>query len=184
MYEINPPPDLLQQGDVLKNIPFVLIPPLPLRIAKPFIGGKLARIVEKQALEDEEGGVRESALVDIFLKKIMVISQTCDILNRETIAVCPVYSVQEYKTRLMEALGWDDAKAQKRIDDDVSKGKTNYLFYLPPSNNFPAAVVDFQHINTVNRELLKIENRVICLSDFGRNLLSYNLAAFFSRPAV
>lgn len=186
IYEINPPPQLLQQGDVLKDIPFVLIPPLPFRIAKPFVGGKFATIKEVQKLEGEEG-VAESTLVDVFRQRIMIISQTCDILDRETVAICPVYSIEEYKAKLIEVMDGDTARAQKWLDENILKTKkkrVNYLFHLPPYNNFPDSVGDFQYINTIKKEFLGIENRLVSLSDLGRNVLSFDLATFFSRPAV
>jgi hypothetical protein len=182
LYAATPSSDL-EQGDVLTGIPFVLIPPFPLKIAKPAVGN-VASIEEIKSLGDFEEGEGKSALVDVFLRRVMIISQSCDILHREVVAVCPVYSIEEYKTRIMQLPGWDEAKAKKRIDDDISQRKTNYLFYLPPAGSFPASVADFQYINTVDKEFLKIENRVLSLSDLGRNVLSHGLLVFFSRPAI
>jgi len=200
-YSTNPSPDLLQQGDVLENIPFFVIPQLPLLIARKVGGETIDQDIQQAEItsyEDpsrliDEGLVNESAVVDLEMGRVMIVSQTCDIPLRDNVAVCKVFSVEEYREKSIEVymerrvdVDRDIAsrKADEHIESNLRKWRINYLFYLPAHNTTEELISDFQNINTIRIEFLKIENRAASLSPMARHMLANHLGQFLSRPAV
>jgi hypothetical protein len=191
IYEVNPNAEFLQQGDILKDIPFFFIPPLPLRIVRKTAEGetlsvKRADIIDFASAKDlkDSGSVEESVVVDLHIRNVILATQTCDIERRETIAVCPIYSLEEYKQKLVGS-GISETKFESQLVE-IKKYGLNYLFYLPPTDSLVESIVDFEYVNTIRNDntTINILNRTHSLSHYGRGLLAHRISEFFGRPAV
>ena len=198
MYNISPPKDLLQQGDIFENVPLFFIPPYPLRIIEEKAAGeapivKIANIYHYQKPEDLLRGrdsieVEESVAVDLRIRRALIISQTCDIKDRDAVAICPVFSFDEYeKNFLIKILKYETGQAANKLNA-VRTRSVNYIFYLPAYKtdglNLPESLVDLQYINTVPVNFLSIQSKLISLSDRARHTLAYQVSHFFGRPAL
>ncbi len=193
MYDDTPPSDILQQGDIFQNVPIFFIPPLPLRIIREKSEGvapvvKIADIFHYQTSldlisEKSPNIVEETAAVDLRVRTAMIMSQTCDVLHRKAIAICPVFSFSEYKEKLISELGCDERQAENKLQA-IRDRKVNYFFYLESHNNFPESLADLQEINTANKDFLKLEHRSVSLNNLSRHILAHQLGNYFMRPAI
>lgn len=114
----------------------------------------------------------------IRLSRVIILSQTCDIQNNNTVIVAPVYSLTEVT---------EDGRLSEGNVNLISKrrGAMKDWFYLPKLENIiEESFVDFQIIHYLPSKVLDdyLEKRVVALSDWGRHLLSWALADYFGRP--
>jgi len=154
-YEDDPDSNNFYQGDVLKDYDIIILPD---------------KTAKSQLVETS---VSTTGTAQMFVKKlrasIMIISQTCDILHRDFVAICPVFPI----SRL----------ANNERKDAVRGGKVNYRFWLPEKIGYiEESYVDFQIINTIKRDNLDLTSRVVALTDRYRTHLTNCLYKFFCRP--
>ena len=143
------------QGDVLSNYDIVILP------------DKIAQSSDPGTDKSDSG----SSL--IYIKKlrtnIIIISQTCDIENREFVAVCPVFPITRIKTT--------DKK------ESIRRNSVNYRFWLPAKTGFlNESYADFQIINTIKIDNIVIESRLVSLTERYRAHLTNGLSRYFCRP--
>src|SRR3989344_4717785 len=134
--------EVFYQGDLIEKFPFL--------------------ILNKEILPSELNSDGEKKLeVTAKLSLIMVLSQTCDVQNRENVIICPVYSVE-------------DKEFTRSEFDSIKKRKTGYWFYLPELEGIvKESVADFQNIYYIPRSMLNKykERKITSLSDWGRHHL-------------
>ena len=144
---------LLYQGDLIKDFPFL--------------------IFKKETLSGKFDSAEEVKLeVPAKLNTVIVLSQTCDVQNRENILVCPVYEMQVFSFNRDEI-------------ESIKKRKTGYWFYLPKlEGTIEDSVADFQTIYYVPRDFLESykSKKFLALSDWGRHHLGWALSNYFGRP--
>jgi len=169
-YESNPDPIRLYQGDIIKNFPVAVLPESVkvVRFKKKRQNYSEALIYSKDRLDDAFENGSEVILASSTLMNVMILSQTCDIEHREFVSIAPVFDINNIKNR------------SKR--DAVRNGKTFYRFYLPKLVSFQESFLDITTINSIRRATLKIEDRILSLSHFGRSHLSYFIFNYFNRP--
>lgn len=163
----------LLQGDILRSVPIVQTPD-KIQIAKPSKAEEKNKEILEYSVADEEKiedvykdgpeiilavGKRETAIV---------LSQTCDIQNREFVIIAPISSLDVI----------DNAKRR----ESIRKQKTFHRFYLPKSEFFEESFIDFSLLSSIKKDFLKIEDRLISLTDYWRNHLTWALNRYFCRP--
>jgi hypothetical protein len=144
---------LLYQGDLIKDFPFLIL-------KKETFSGKF----------DSHEEVRLE--VPAKLNTIMVLSQTCDVQNRENVLVCPVYEIQGFGFNKDEV-------------ESIKKRRTGYWFYLPKLEGIlEDSVADFQTVYYVPKDFLNSckLSKFVTLSDWGRHHLCWALSNYFGRP--
>jgi hypothetical protein len=146
----------------------------------PFIlFDKKIRYLEK--LEDSyklKTGVINSEEFGLFViakRQIIILSQTCDIENREFTLVAPVVEV----TKATES-----GFVKNKQIDSIKKRLINYLFYLPAYDNLNESIAILPMIQYVPKELILLHkgNRILSLSDWGIHHLTYAINRFLCRP--
>lgn len=173
MYYVSNPENYCFQGDVLQNIPILQAPDVI----------KIARVEELEGCASAEkyGVFNEEDVDDIYQNgpeivlangvrtKVILLSQTCDIQNRDFVVVAPVFDLKKVQNE----------NRKKAIRD----GKINYRFYLPASDgSFCESYVDFSLLSSVKASLINVSNRILSLSDTYRPHLVWGLNRYFCRP--
>lgn len=173
-YEANPNPTTLFQGDILEDCPVVVLPS-DLKILRPTETTSSGEenchyeVVNVGQISDAfASDGTETIVTKAYRTNIMIISQTCDITYRDFISIVPVFPI----TRI-------DNENRK---NSLRQGKVNYRFYLPESDGFEESYAEFTIINSVKKETLRIENRIISLTHYYRSHLVERLHSFFCRP--
>lgn len=163
--------DILYQGDVLKDFPFFIF-------QDSFRGLKQAErrgVFELKERETFESGEAILA-ISSRLNRVIILSQTCDVQERENIIIAPIYSI-----KLFEDSGiLKDGKAGL-----IRKRMINYWFYLPNLEGvLEDSFADFQTMYYVPRKILENHKRskLLTLSDWGRHHLGWALSSYFGRP--
>ncbi len=170
-YSDNPNPNTLFQGDIFPNVS-ILFAREKIEIFRPSTGKICSKISIKEMSEIQDAfnnGI-EIVLADAHITTIMIISQTCDIANRDFIHISPIFPLTRIET--------------ENRKKSIMQGKTNYRFYLPMVNSLEESYVDFPIINSIKKENINIEKRIASLSDHYRHHLDYHLSDFFSRPYI
>jgi hypothetical protein len=169
-YEYNPDPIRLYQGDIIKNFPVTELPEniKLVRLKEKGENYSEAFVYDKDQIDNAFENGSEVILANATLMNVMILSQTCDIEHREFVSIAPVFNIYNIE------------KSAKR--EAVRKGKTFYRFFLPSSENFQESFLDITTINSVKRVTLKIENRILSLSHYGRHHLVYFINSYFNRP--
>jgi len=172
MYYNENPDENFYQGDILRHFPIVILPD-QLEIARPITTTEDKGIIEAELrleseLPDAFSKGTELVLASAHRRNVMIISNTCDIDNREFVAVVPIFS-------LVQVEG-------KHRRDSIKGNKLNYRFYLPPVGDLVESYADFTIINSVRKDRLDIVNRIASLTDFYRHHLADALHRFFCRP--
>lgn len=159
---------LLYQGDILKDIPFIVLPDSNIQLPN----------IENTQVSDDSSrpffGQDNDVCVAIRYKAMgMIISQNCDIDNKNYILVTPIFPIELRYTNSRNHL------------ISLRKQKVKYEIHLPPINSLMIeSFVDLQVINTVKKEFVKIQNRVAVLSDYGRSVLTEHLRDYFGRVEI
>ena len=154
-YSPNPDNENFYQGDILRDYPIAILP-----------DKRFPEIV----YEDDEYSGTVMIRAKISSTNIIIISQTCDIKNREFVAVCPVFPIERLEANQLEQL---------------KKGKINYRFWLPPIDGvLHESYADFVIINAIKRESLDINQRLASLSERYRSHLTERIHQYFCRPVT
>jgi len=174
MYVVRPADEPLHQGDIIGDIPVVLVPESGLSIVYEQHSESYPRpatIHQASEVPDAFGRGLERIIAHAYKSPVMILSQTCDIEYRELIAIAPLFPLSLV------------TNADRRRN--ITKYRVNYRFYLPPySNIIDDSYVDFVIINTVKRNLVPIEERILSLDEHGRSLLVHSLYQYFCRPVL
>ncbi len=184
---VKPSNELFFQGDVLDDFPIFLHTP----------DGKNIDALETQ--QDSLYKVNKipmppasvaQEILGVFpgrYRRVIILTQTCDIQSNDYIQVAPVFSLEEVKSILNT----------KKIENlQTNRNRVKDWFYLPDSrdekifknaknDNFPyEGFVFLQTINSFPKDKLRlfIDKRIISLSEWGVSLLSWALADYFGRP--
>lgn len=161
-------PDLLYQGDVLKDFPFLVFEQ-DLKILRK-IDGQFQLVTPDNSYVDGE----EKVGLIAKLERVILLSQTCDIEHRSHVVVAPVYSF----TKIEGLPGGQAGLVKKR------KGM-NFFFYLPEYTGIiEESYADFQLIHYVPKSFIEKyrSNKILSMSDWGRHHLGWALANYFGRP--
>jgi hypothetical protein len=113
----------------------------------------------------------------------MIVSQTCDIQTDkkrgDIVLVTPILEMEEYEKELIKT---KEPSQVSNILQSIRNQETGYYFYLKPSGTFKESYVNLTVIAPLNRTLVKIDKRILCLSPYSRHHLQYLLSCFFGRP--
>jgi hypothetical protein len=169
-YETNPDPTRFFQGDILASFPVTILPESVkiVRLEGKGEGFSLGRVYERDKLNDAFLNGSEAVLAKASLMNIMILSQTCDIEHREFVSIAPVFPITNI-----------DSVAKQEA---IRKRKVLYRFYLPLEGKFEESFLDITTINSVRRATLKLENRILALSHYGRSHLTFFINNYFNRP--
>ncbi|MDD5626436.1 MAG: hypothetical protein PHW01_00255 [Patescibacteria group bacterium] len=165
--------DILYQGDVIKNAPFFIFED-ELRSLKNL---KKTNTYEAIKIGEKSFNNGEALLaINAKLNNIIILSQTCDVQDKENIIIAPVYPI-----KLFEDNGiLTDGKAGL-----IKKRKINYWFYLPELEGIIGdSLVDFLTIHYIPKTFLEKykSNKIITMTDWGRHHLGWALSNYFGRP--
>lgn len=164
-------PETLYQGDILDNFPFIILQnPI-------FLKSTGKSIYEIDSSSDKWFQNSEEILaVTAKLSRVIILSQTCDIQEREQVIIAPIHPI----TVMKDTGIFTDGKLGL-----IRKRKVGYWFYLPEYTGLlEESVVDFQTIYYLHRSIVQgfKKNRVVGLSDWGRHHLGWALGSYFGRP--
>jgi hypothetical protein len=152
------------QGDILRNVPVTTLP-LQIEILRP---DRNPPVCMEADVPDAFGERTELVVAEAYKTNVMILSQTCDIQQRAFVVVAPVQSMTQVTNR-------DRRRA-------IMEGKVNHRFWLPAATDLEESYVELTILNSVPKELLRIENRFLSLSDGARHQLTDTLHRFFCRP--
>ena len=172
MYLIRSANEPLHQGDIIADFPVVLIPESGLHIVYEQYSETYPKTATISRATEVPGAFErglEPIIANAYQSMVMVLSHTCDIEHREFIAVAPLFMLSSVSS------------AERRRS--IMKYKVNYRFYLPPYKNLiDDSYVDFIIINTVKRDLVHVDKRILSLDEYGRSLFVDSLYRYFCRP--
>ena len=165
--------DILYQGDVVKNFPFFIFKE-KLKALKKLKKINTYEIIEakKDIFNDGEAFLAISAK----LNNIIILSQSCDIQERENIIIAPVYPIKLFES---------DGILTNGKTGLIKKRMINYWFYLPKLEGIiEDSLVDFQTIYYIQRTFLEKykNNKILTIDDLGRHHLGWALSNYFGRP--
>jgi hypothetical protein len=183
-YEPRPDPDLLWQGDVIRDfivpiapekISIVRNPPLtiPSSIEENGKIRPIRTIYGIEDLPDPFASLSEALVVDAVLTKVAIVSHSCDIDRKPflTVAIVNPISVVGNKERREDVKKWD---------------KVREYFWLPASevNGLDESVIDLSLLYSVRAETLKakIADRIVSMHESFRSKFQFKLAVYFHRP--
>lgn len=157
--------NLLYQGDVVKDLPFPVCPEQEVAIAPGEVD------ISQESTNNFFKGDPQLITALKYSRTGMIISQNCDIENREFILISPVFEINE-----------------KYSDDDhiisLKGQKVKYELYLPSTTNFNESFVDLQLISVIKKEKIDKTKRILVLSDYGQALLQQHLRNYLGRMEV
>jgi hypothetical protein len=165
--------DILYQGDVVKDFPFFIFED-NLKILKNLKKPNVYDTAKTNEGTFDKG--EELVMIKAKLNNIIILSQTCDIQERENIIIAPVYSIKS-----LEGSG---VLTGGRLGL-IRKRKINYWFYLPKLEKaIEDSLTDFQTIYYIPRTFLEKykNNKILTMSDWGRHHLGWALSNYFGRP--
>lgn len=111
----------------------------------------------------------ETIAIKAIRTNIIIVSQTCDIQNREFVIIAPIFSLSRIESV---------TKARA-----IKEGKTFYRFYFPAKEGvIEESYADLTLLNSIKKDLLPPNKQLLSLTDFYRNHFTYNLNRFFCRP--
>jgi len=164
------------QGDIVDNFPLFLVDISGFNILKQDSKAGSKYVVEKSKqlpLNDTEDSL---LAVETRRQKVIILTQTCDIQQRDTIVFAPVYSISE-------------AISEGRMSEKQATGlrhrKVDYWFYLPELEGvIEESYIDFQIMHYIPKDIImnNLEKRFLSLSHWGRHHLGWALSVFFGRP--
>lgn len=189
-YHDNPDLSSPFQGDIYKDVPVLLMPDkiskwLILRSERPadpaeaVIKGKIPvsfkptpeGITQNRWLyRDPDGEIAELVAAKARLMKVIIVTQTCDLQNRSTYQVAPVYPASKMKKR-----------------EHLEANNLYYAFYLPRKEPIAEDLyADLSHITTVPSVYFSTEERkkkfLIRLSQPTTRIFQGHLGRYFGRP--
>jgi len=172
-YDEEPVPDFVQQGDIFRDFIITTIPKDFLVARGGFLDENLeegeATLKPSQSIPDLFSSGIELIVTRATKSNVIVISQTCDIQNREFVIIAPVFPLSRIES-------------DKRVRA-VKEGKTFYRFFLPQKEGIiEEAFVELTILNSVRRDCLSLERRILSLTHFYRGHFVYHLNRFLCRP--
>lgn len=173
---------VLNQGDIINDVVCAYLP----HIYEPtFILGndEIERDLTQPFNPDEDLLV----LTQAVKSPVMIITQGCDIDNRNYITVARIipFDDQDYLRGTRE-----EKKAKHILNNYQRLGVRPTYYYLQPSldNNFPRSVVSFLELHTINKTVENLEylkqNRILRLMKEAVEDLQFRLSFFFGRFAA
>lgn len=185
-YDAAPPePHLLYQGEILVDVPLFVMPKesrwllLRTRSGKPVeeaiqygnLGGQVLVKDSNQSAEqwDEAGPDGDYAMGRLTKSPVLVLSQTCDIQNKDFIQVAPIYHTK------------DDSYLGK-----LTRGEILSAFHLLPHPPHWAtdAYADFEQIQAVHKSYRKQIPEHFRLAPLNILRLQQAVTRYFGRPNV
>lgn len=175
--------EVLRQGDIVEDFPFFsdsvgnTIDTLEESGVNTY---KVNKLLVPFATPQEISGVFRGKT-----KRVIILSQTCDIQNNDYVQIAPIFSLGEM------------AKVNLKTIEHIQKSNNRVKdwFYLPASNdkNFNGILIDdfpnegfvyFQTINSFPKDKLILfsQKRIVALSEWGQSLLSWAIVNYFGRP--
>lgn len=159
------------QGDILKNVPIVR-PPNKIQIARQSKEDNKEKpeflVLDEEKVTDAYADGQELILAYGKREAAIVLSQTCDIQNREFIIISPLF--------LLSSI------SGARRQEEIRKQNIYYRFYLPKSDFFEESYTDLTLLFSIRKDLIKVEDRLISLTDYWRSHLTWVLGRYFCRP--
>lgn len=160
------------QGDILRNVPIIKAPDTIkiARIDQATEGSAPPKYIvssEDDIANAYQNG-SEVVLANGLRTKVILLSQTCDIQNREFVVIAPIFDLDTVKNNNRKTA--------------IKEGKINYRFYLPVSEVMPESYVDFTLLSSVRKEFINVSDRILSLSDSYRPHLVWGLNRYFCRP--
>jgi|SRR5581483_7442328 len=172
------------QGDILASFPFIALPQgeEPKIVRTDPTGNLIIRDLSETHNPYQNG--KELLVVNSFVTKAIIISQTCDAQRRDYVHVCPVFPISSINAQATES-NWDTNRLANYIAD-IRNNKKNYFFHLPEAilndERMEESYIDLQVVNILPRLNLGQYVRVVTLTDLGRHRLAYKLLNFYGRP--
>lgn len=172
----------LYQGDIVEGIPVVFMPPAnnkPWTILKPsppvtraqaLVGYLPKNFYPRPNKPDPEiwSEQQELVLAKGIKKRIMIVTQSCDIVQRHYLQAVPVY----------DAFTLNGPKLASLRNLDII-----YMFYLPgDDSDFPESFADLSQIISVHESYFRSARPMKRLSAIATTALQAHLAEYFGRP--
>ena len=178
VYPIDNSDPVFYQGDIIENFPFFVVDSDNFNVLEFETGQSVNKKykVKKIKLLPKEQTSDNLIAIDARRQKVIILSQTCDIQQRETIIFAPVFEI---------AKAISDGRMTNNQAISLRSRKLDYWFYLPKQDAvIEESYIDFQIIHYIPKSLIleNLQNRVLALSDWGRHHLSWALSNFFGRP--
>lgn len=185
-YDPTPDPNLLSQGDIIRDFIFIdppeqifLVRDPPATVVNnenlsPETVVQLKRVERQSSVADAFHDGKEAVVVDALLANVAIISQSCDIDRKSFLTVATV--------RPISFIG----NAEKQQTVRSQSHKVFGTFWLPGVENVLAeSYVDLSLIFSVRREVLvhKINDRILGLLPEPRQRLQWSIIQHFGRPA-
>ena len=173
--------DEWQQGDIIEGlyIAKVLEDDLYIHRPHPELCGRIslltqsAKVNSKVALPFSNSQNRELAIIPVYKLDVMIVSQTCDIVNDKQVTVARVRPFRH--------------KNKPELQELIRCGNVMYAFYLP---DYPeTAEESFAHLGeltVLSKKLLEThkEQRKRSLSSTGIRIFQLFIERFFGREAM
>jgi hypothetical protein len=182
-YSGAPEDDSLYQGDVVKNVPVVLMPPVqgpwiilrpsPPQTVEQVLAGQTPRVLKphaESARPDAWQLGRDLVLAKGVRNDVMVVTQSCDLGVRNWIQVAPIYPASTIED------------AGKR--DSLGRNEIGYMFVLPedPPRMPVTSFAELSQITSVHKSYLRRAERSVHLAPTARALFQKHLAVLHGRP--
>lgn len=167
--EINP--DIFYQGDIIDNFPFFAVPD-----NFSILSSLSSKTFELTLERIEESSGEKIIALPVKFRKVLLLSQTCDIQQRQNVIISPVYSIAE-------ALAVGVLTPGKA--ESLKGRKIKYWFFLPAlPGQLEDSFVDLQTMHYVPKKIVELykKNKSLSLNDWGRHHLGWCLSDFFGRP--
>lgn len=178
-------PHLLYQGEILLDVPLMLMPMAPRwLLLRTKSGAPLEEALNKgdnprfvKVLDSNQtqlawdGADGDYVMARLSKRPVLVLSQTCDISSKEFIAVAPIHPV-------------DGISPEQR--ESAIQGGMFEVIYLPPNADppFPESFADLSHLQAVHRSYVKrlLPTQHFRLSAASTLLLQQRITRYFGRP--
>lgn len=178
-------PHLLYQGEILLNVPLMLMPkPNRWQLLRTKTGDLLetlkkgenpatVRVLDSNQTAEvwDNHGDGDFAMARLSKRPVLVVSQTCDVSNKDWIAVAPIHEAGELT-------------AERRAV--AREGGMFDVFYLPanPDYNFPESFGDLSQLQAVHKSYIKrlAPGQHFRLTQRNTLLLQQRITRYFGRP--
>ncbi|MFZ2303333.1 MAG: hypothetical protein WAV98_00905 [Minisyncoccia bacterium] len=178
IYPVDNSDPVFYQGDIIDNFPFFVVESENFNVLEPETNQSTNQKYQIKKIKSlpKEQTTDHLIVIDARRQRVMILSQTCDVQQRETIIFAPVFEVSK---------AISDGRMTNNQAISLRNRKLDYWFYLPKQDSvIEESYIDLQIIHYVPKSLIleNLQNRVLALSDWGRHHLSWALSDFFGRP--
>jgi hypothetical protein len=182
MYVNFEPDDVLNQGDIISNVVLTYVPD----ITDPslFIGEEEVRRDLTEPFNPDEDII---ILGQALKASVIILSQGCDIDNRNFICVARILPFQDND---YSGMNREDRKAKHIRREYQQVGIRPTVFYLREAADpeFPKSLVSFLELHTIRKTPENLEylmrNRILRLTPEAVEDLQFRVAHFFGRFAA